>query len=76
MTTQKTKQQINKAYQVAKTWEDADKIIASMTTEQVIELRNALETTKEYTGLDMRQDFFLTLLRSEVDKRASKKEAN
>ena len=68
--------QIKKGFEEAKTWADANKVIARMSVNQVIEMRNALETTSKYSDLDMRQDFILTLLKHEVEERARKQEAN
>ncbi len=71
-----TETQIKKGFEKAKTWADANKVIAKMSVNQVIEMRDALETTSKYSGLDMRQDFILTLLKYEVENRARKQEDN
>jgi hypothetical protein len=69
-----TETQIKKGFEKCETWADADKVIAKMTTDQIIEMRDALVKAKKYVSLTMRDDFVLNLLVHEVDERARQNE--
>lgn len=50
-------------YKKAKVWADLDEAMKELTPNECKELHKSLEVTKKATGLDMRQDFLLGLLR-------------
>lgn len=56
--------EFRKAFRDGKSWKDAEDAIRALSNSQRVSLRDALKITEEYTGLDMRQEFFLGLLRA------------
>lgn len=64
--TRTLKEQIERS----KTWGDAQKIVRSMTGEQLITFQDALQIVEETFGLTMRDNFYLSLIRSEIKERA------
>jgi hypothetical protein len=54
------------AYKKAKTWEDADKALDHLSFDELRNLVRSLEVVKEAMGLDMRQDFYLGIMKSRV----------
>lgn len=54
-----------KAYLKGETWGDAEKVVALLSRQEIIDLTNALVLIKAYMGIDMRKEFFLGILKSE-----------
>jgi hypothetical protein len=59
------------AYHKAETWADMEKVLDTLSDNAQIELMNSLQIVKNMTGLDMRQDFMLGLLKSMVKHKLS-----
>ncbi len=60
-----SEEKFKEAYNKGKVWADLDRAIEDhLGAYGVARLRRGLEVVKLYTGLDMRQDFLLGLLRS------------
>ena len=53
-------------YAKCKTWADLDELIDQLAYHNQSELREALQTVKTFTGLDMRQEFLLGILRGKL----------
>jgi len=49
-------------YRKAKTWADLDEVWGNLVPRELQELQSALQVTKDYTGLDMRQEFLLNCI--------------
>lgn len=60
--------EFKKLYMTAKVWSDMDDAIDKLTAADRQHLAACLEIVKEYTGLDMRQDFTLGVLRARIVK--------
>lgn len=56
--------EFKKRFNEGKSWADAENACRALTDTQRAALRDALAMTDEYTGLDMRQEFFLMELRA------------
>lgn len=50
-------------YEKAKTWGEADRLVEQLTAKEHLDLYGALQTIKEWMGLDMRQEFYMSILR-------------
>lgn len=59
-----TSNEFKEAYSKAKVWADLDAPVDGLSHEQKTNLVTALSLVKEFTGLDMRQDFLLGVLKS------------
>ncbi|MCK9599730.1 MAG: hypothetical protein PHI12_07935 [Dehalococcoidales bacterium] len=68
--------EFQKEYYAGKTWGDASKLVDKMSDENVRELKDAMIVVQKYTGLDMRQEFFLGMLRAEEKNREEKADGN
>ena len=58
-----TPEQFHKAYNKAETWADADKVCKMLNEVQRTQLIEAMEIVKPYFSLDMREDFYLGILK-------------
>jgi len=60
---EKQASEFKEGYEKSKTWKDADELCQTLTARQHHELYEALKVVKAYMGLDMRQDFYMGILR-------------
>ena len=74
MKTNKTKQtkSFKELYNSLNTIKDGDDLLNSMTTEDLIEMRDAMQVMLKYTGLDMREDFLFRQIPNVIESRAMK----
>ena len=74
MKTQKTNknktQSFKDRYNSLETFKQAQDLLKSMTTEDLIEMRDAMEIMQKYTGLDMREEFLQKMIPYEIEDRA------
>ena len=69
---QETYEKINKMYKKAKVWGDIDKIMDKLSLKDLKELEKAHRIVNITTGLDMRQNFFMACMKSEIKRREEK----
>ena len=65
-----TKENFKEKYHNLETLGDGWRLAESMSSEDLIEFRDAANVMKQFTGLDMREDWFLGAVESELDARA------
>lgn len=65
-----------KMYKEASVWKDLDNAIATLSNDEVSVLRDALQVVKNFTDLDMRQDFLLANLNYAIGFRKRAADAN
>lgn len=56
--------EFHKKFLKGELWIDAENLIKELTPEQRSKIIEALETTKEWMGIDMREEFYLGLMKS------------
>lgn len=59
-------EKFRKMYEEGEVWKDMDEAVAILADTELKTLHQALTTVKSYTGLDMRQDFLLSILNAQV----------
>lgn len=60
----------------SKTWGEAQEIVDSLSGNQLIQFRDALQVVSDNFGLTMRDDFYLGLIESKIDAIAREKLSN
>lgn len=55
-------------YERAKTWKDLDEVLTNniKSKEEAKQLKDAMQTVRDTTGLDMRQDFMFGILKGMI----------
>lgn len=59
-------------YQTLETLRDGIEFVKSLNGEDLIKFRDALQIVQDNFGLTMREDYILTLIKSEADRRIKK----
>ena len=59
----------NKGFHKGETWGEAEKLVNKLTVEEAKALYDATAYVREWTGIDMRQEFFQGLLKNRMQGR-------
>lgn len=64
-----TKQKVKDLYKNGKSWSDANDLFKSLSTKDLKLLKKNMQFMKDVFGLDMREDFFLSVIKGNLDGR-------